>query len=97
MGTDGKRRVTVWIDPHVLMNTLGYARLNEREFSDVVEEALRDKIGEETYPTFAEYWRGRFKVGNGTDQELLDASDDPRYQYLIHKYLSLDAQSDDPD
>lgn len=97
MSTDAKREVTVWIEPSVFAGALGYARLNKVDLSAVVEEALRDKIGEETYPSFSEYWRGKFKVGSGTDPELLDVSNEPRYQHLMQKYLSLDTETDVPD
>jgi hypothetical protein len=97
VSTEAKREVTVWIEPSVFAGALGYARVNELDLSEVIEEALRDKIGEQTYPSFSEYWRGKFKVGTGTDQELLDVSHEPRYQHLMQKYLSLDSETNVPD
>ena len=94
---DGKREITVWIDADVARNALGYAMVNEIHLEDLVADLLRERVGEGPYPTFAEYWRGRFNLGQRSDEELLAVSDEPRYQYLMRKYLDLDSQSSDSD
>ena len=85
-----RRTVTIEIDAILAKNARGYARVHECSLSDVVEAALRDKIGDEEYPSFAEYWQGKFRPDGLSDEELLAASDEPRYQHLMRRYLSLD-------
>ena len=88
---DGKRKVTVWIDPDVTRKAKGYAREHEVSLDETVEEALREKVGDGEYPTFAEYWRTKWAGRSPSDEELLAASDEPRYQHLVRKYLDIDS------
>lgn len=95
--TDAKRQLIISLDNELARNALGYAMVNEIHFDDLVADLLRERVGEGPYPTFAEYWRGRFSPGRRSDEELLAASDEPRYQYLMRKYLDLDSPPSDSD
>ena len=88
-----KRQLIISLDHELARNALGYAMVNEIDLDDLVADLLRERVGEGPYPTFAEYWRGRFNPDQCTDEELLAASDEPRYQYLMREYLALDSQS----
>ena len=94
---DPKRHLTIFLDHELARNALGYAMVNEIHLDDLVAELLRERVGEGPYPTFAEYWRGKFNPEQRTDEELLAANDEPRYQYLMQEYLALDSQSSDSD
>lgn len=94
---DPKRELTISLDHELARNALGYAMVNDTCLDDLVAELLREHIGEGPYPTFAEYWRGRFNPDQRSDEELLAASDEPRYQYLMSRYLGLDSQASDSD
>ena len=94
---DPKRQLTIFLDHELARNALGYAMVNEINLDDLVAELLRERVGEGPYPTIGEYWRGKFNQDQRSDEELLAASDEPRYQYLMRKYLALDSQSSDSD
>ena len=72
-----KQKLTVTIDPEVLVAAKRYARSCGVSLSALIEGALRDEAvdGE---PSFATRWRGRFRAAN---------RDDPRYEALARKYL----------
>ncbi len=72
-----KKKLTVTVDPEVLLQAKLYARSQGVSLSSIVNLSLRDVTGEET-PTFAAQWRGRFRPAH---------RDDPRYDSLSRKYL----------
>ncbi len=76
-----KGRLTISLDPEVLAAAREYARSHGVSLSSLVEQVLREAVGE-TGLTFAEKWRGRFKL----DPEDYP-KDDPRFDYLVSKYL----------
>ena len=77
MGPAMKQKLTVTVDPEVVVAAKRYARSRGVSLSALIERALRDEaaIGE---PSFASRWRGRFQAAN---------RDDPRYDALARKYL----------
>ena len=72
-----KQKLTVTVDPEVIVAAKRHARSSGVSLSALIERALRDKasVGE---PSFASRWRGRFQAAN---------RDDPRYDALARKYL----------
>ena len=76
-----KRRLTVTIDADVLAAAKEYARSRGVSLSSLVEQILSEAVREDE-PSFAEKWRGRFKL----DPEDYP-KDDPRFDYLVSKYL----------
>ena len=73
---DPKRQLIITLDQNLARNALGYAMVNGMLLDDLVADLLRERIGEGPYPTFAEYWRGRFNQDQRTDEELLAACDE---------------------
>jgi len=72
-----KQKLTVTVDPEVVVAAKRYARSNGVSLSALIEQRLREEmsVGE---PSFALRWRGRFRPA---DRE------DPRYEALARKYL----------
>ena len=72
-----KQKLTVTVDPEVLVAAKRYARSRGVSLSALIERALRDQavVGE---PSFTARWRGRFRAAD---------RDDPRYDALARKYL----------
>lgn len=72
-----KRKLTVTIDPEVVVAAKRHARSRGVSLSALIERRLREEVlvGE---PSFAERWRGRFCPAD---------RDDPRYESLARKYL----------
>ena len=72
-----KQKLTVTIDPEVVVAAKRHARSRGVSLSALIEGRLREEmvVGE---PSFAERWRGRFRPAN---------RDDPRYEALARKYL----------
>ena len=72
-----KQKLTVTVDPEVVVAAKRYARSRGVSLSALIEQALREEtvVGE---PSFAARWRGRFRPAN---------RDDPRYDALARKYL----------
>ena len=72
-----KQKLTVTVDPEVVVAAKRYARSRGVSLSALIERRLREEmtVGE---PSFAERWRGRFRPAN---------RDDPRYDALARKYL----------
>ncbi|MDE2677268.1 MAG: DUF6364 family protein [Gemmatimonadota bacterium] len=77
MSVGPKQKLTVTVDPEVLVAAKRYARSRGVSLSALIERALRDEavVGE---PSFASRWRGHFRPAN---------RDDPRYDALARKYL----------
>ena len=72
-----KKKLTVTIDEDVLPLAKRYAKSQGVSLSSLVEQALRDMTRDEEL-TFSEKWRGKFKLAERGD---------PRYEYLVQKYL----------
>ena len=72
-----KQKLTITVDPEVVLAAKRYARSRGVSLSALVERALREgtNVGE---PSFAARWRGRFRAAS---------HDDPRYDALAKKYL----------
>lgn len=76
-----KKRLTITLDAAVLAAAKEHARSRGMSLSSLVEEVLREVAGD-TGASFAEKWRGKFKL------EPEDyPKDDPRFDYLASKYL----------
>ena len=76
-----KSKLTITIDSELVPAAKRYARSRGVSLSSVIEQALREATGE-TGASFAEKWRGAFKL----DPEDYP-TDDPRFDYLASKYL----------
>ena len=72
-----KKKLTVTVDAEVLPRAKRYARSRGVSLSSIIEQSLRDVVGEGK-PSFASRWRGRFKAAG---------REDPRYDRLAGKYL----------
>ena len=72
-----KQKLTITVDPEVLVAAKRHARSRGVSLSALIERALRAEatVGE---PSFASRWRGRFHAAD---------HDDPRYDALARKYL----------
>ena len=72
-----KQKLTVTVDPEVVIAAKRYARSLGVSLSALIERRLREEmiVGE---PSFASRWRGRFRPAD---------RDDPRYEALARKYL----------
>ncbi len=72
-----KQKLTITVDPEVLVAAKRYARSRGVSLSSLIERALRDQaaVGE---PSFTSRWRGQFRAAN---------RDDPRYAGLARKHL----------
>ncbi|MDE2796640.1 MAG: DUF6364 family protein [Gemmatimonadota bacterium] len=72
-----KQKLTITVDPEVLVAAKRHARSRGVSLSSLIERALRHEaaVGE---PSFTSRWRGRFRPAN---------RDDPRYDALARKYL----------
>lgn len=72
-----KQKLTITVDPEVLVAAKRYARSRGVSLSALIERALRAEaaVGE---PSFATRWRGRFQAAD---------LDDPLYDALARKYL----------
>lgn len=72
-----KRKLTVTIDPEVVVAAKRHARSRGVSLSALIERRLREEVhvGE---PSFAERWRGRFRPAD---------RDDHRYEALARKHL----------
>ena len=72
-----KQKLTITVDPEVLVAAKRYARSRNVSLSSLIERALRDEaaVGE---PSFTARWRGRFRAAN---------RDDARYDALARKHL----------
>ena len=72
-----KQKLTVTVDPEVLVAAKRHARSRGVSLSALIERALRDEtiVGE---PSFASRWKGRFRAAS---------HDDPLYDALARKYL----------
>ena len=72
-----KRKLTITVDPEIVVAAKRHARSRGMSLSAMIERALRDEMaGGEA--SFASRWRGRFKAA---------ARNDPRYDALARKYL----------
>ena len=73
-----KQKLTLTVDPEVVVAAKRYARSRGVSLSALIEQRLREEmLGAE--PSFASRWRGRFRPAE---------RDDPRYEALARKYLS---------
>ena len=72
-----KTKLTITVTAELLPAAKRYARARGVSLSSLVEQSLRDVVGQQT-PSFAHRWRGRLQAGR---------RDDPRYQALARKYL----------
>lgn len=72
-----KQKLTITVDPEVLVAAKRYARSRGVSLSSLIERALRDQaaVGE---PSFTSRWRGQFRPAN---------RDDARYAGLARKHL----------
>ncbi|MDE2796645.1 MAG: DUF6364 family protein [Gemmatimonadota bacterium] len=72
-----KQKLTLTVDPEVVVAAKRYARSRGVSLSALIERRLREEmiVGE---PSFASRWRGRFRPAD---------RDDPRYEALARKYL----------
>lgn len=72
-----KQKLTITIDPEVVVAAKRYARARGVSLSALIERKLREEmvVGE---PSFASRWRGRFRPADRGD---------PRYEALVRKYL----------
>lgn len=72
-----KQKLTVTVDPEVVVAAKRYARSRGVSLSALIERRLREEmaVGE---PSFAARWRGRFCPAN---------REDSRYEVLARKYL----------
>ncbi|MCY3809128.1 MAG: DUF6364 family protein [Gemmatimonadetes bacterium] len=71
------QKLTIAVDPEVLVAAKRYARSRGVSLSSLIERGLREEeaVGQ---PSFASRWRGRLRPAN---------RDDPRYEALARKYL----------
>ncbi len=72
-----KQKLTITVDPEVLVAAKRHARSRGVSLSSLIERGLREEaaVGQ---PSFASRWRGRLRPAN---------RDDPRYEALARKYL----------
>lgn len=72
-----KQKLTITVDPEVVIAAKRHARSRGVSLSALVERALRAEaaVGE---PSFASRWRGRLQAAS---------RDDPLYDALARKYL----------
>lgn len=72
-----KQKLTITVDPEVLVAAKRHARSRGVSLSALIERALREEtvVGE---PSFSSRWRGQFQAAR---------LDDPRYDALARKYL----------
>lgn len=72
-----KQKLTITVDPEVVVAAKRYARSRGVSLSALIERRLREEmvVGG---PSFAARWRGRFCPAN---------RDDPRYEALARKHL----------
>ena len=71
-----KTKLNLTIDKDLVPKSKAYARLRGKSVSQFVEDLLRKAIStEET--SFADRWRGKFKISEKTD---------PRYKSLKRRY-----------
>ena len=72
-----KQKLTLTVDPEVVVAAKRYARSRGVSLSALIERRLREEmiVGE---PSFASRWRGRFRPADRND---------PRYDALARKYL----------
>lgn len=72
-----KQKLTVTVDPEVLVAAKRHARSRGVSLSALIERVLREEaVGGE--PSFASRWKGRLRAAG---------RDDPRYDALARKYL----------
>ncbi|MCY4450113.1 MAG: DUF6364 family protein [Chloroflexi bacterium] len=76
-----KSKLTITIDSELIPAARRYAHSKGVSLSAVIEQALREAT-REAGASFAEKWRGAFKL----DPEDYP-TDDPRFDYLARKYL----------
>ena len=72
-----KQKLTVTVDPEVVVAAKRYARSRGVSLSALIERRLREEMVA-AEPSFASRWRGRFRPAD---------RDDPRYEALAGKYL----------
>ena len=72
-----KQKLTVTVDPEIVVAAKRHARSQGVSLSAMIERALRDETAGGA-ASFASRWRGRFKAA---------ARDDPRHDALARKYL----------
>lgn len=72
-----KQKLTITVDPEVVVAAKRYARSRGVSLSALIEGALRDRTVD-VGPAFSSRWRGRFRAAN---------RDDHRYDALARKYL----------
>lgn len=72
-----KQKLTVTVDPEVVVAAKRYARSRGVSLSALIERRLREEMVVDE-PSFASRWRGRFRPAD---------RDDPRYDALARKYL----------
>lgn len=73
-----KQKLTITVEADFIPVAKRYARSRGISLSSLIEQSLREVIGEGT-PSFSSRWRGRFHPAVRTD--------DPRYEALARKYL----------
>lgn len=71
-----KQEVTIALDSALLPEAERYAKAKGISLSSLIEQALRTTVQEST-PTFASRWRGKFQAAE---------RDDPRYRTLAQKH-----------
>ena len=71
-----KQKLTITVDAELLSRAKQYARSREMSLSALIEQAIREKVGEDA-PSFASRWLGAFRLAE---------RDDPRYEALLRKY-----------
>lgn len=77
-----KTKLTITIDEDLLPEFKDYAASMGESLSQVVEDTLIQAIAKKKKTkklTFAEQWRGKFKLKKHSSQ-------DPRWQYLAKRY-----------
>ncbi len=72
-----KQKLTITVDMELVPAAKRYARSRGVSLSSLIEQSLRETIGEEL-PSFSERWRGEFQAAE---------RDDRRYDALAEKYL----------
>ena len=73
-----KTKLTLTVEKSLIPKSKVYARRMGKSVSQLVEDLLREKIGENK-ERFSERWRGRFKS---------EPRETPRYEKLSERYLS---------
>ena len=76
-----KSKLTITVDADLIPAAKRYARSRGVSLSSLVEQALREATGE-SEQTFADKWRGKFALAPEDYP-----TDDPRFDYLVRKYL----------